>query len=156
MKKSYSIISAILLTAYLFQDSYNIKWPWLVTMQQDNIYKQVSGLVMLLFIVSQWYLSVLRIKNKMAEAYVELNIHRTLGVLAPVFLYFHSHSLGYNYLFLLSVLYLANFTVGFLHPSVFGIRQKWFSNIWIVCHVSMSGFLMLLLSQHIYISYWYE
>ena len=156
MKKSYCLISVILLTAYLLQTMYNLKWPWLVELQLNNTYKQISGLLMLLFILSQWYLSILRMNNKMAEAHVELNVHRTLGVLAPVFLYFHSHSLGYNYLFLLSVIYLGNFIIGFLHPSVFGIKVKWFTTTWIICHVSLSCFLMLLLFQHIYISYWFE
>jgi hypothetical protein len=156
MKKTYSMISIVLLSAFLYQHGYNIKWPWLLTMQKDYLYKQLTGLLMLLFILNQWHLSRLRIKNKMAEAYVELNRHRILGVMAPVIFYFHSHSLGYNYLFLLSTLYLANFTMGFLHPSVFGINNRGVNSFWIVSHVSMSGFLMLLLSQHIFISYWYE
>lgn len=156
MKRIYSIISVFLLASYLYQDWYNINWPWLVAMQKDDIYKQVSGLILLLFMLHQWHLALLRIKNKMAEAYIELNTHRVLGVLAPVFLYFHSYNLGYNYLFLLSTLYLGNYTIGFLHPSVFGIKNRRITTFWIESHISLSSFLMLLLSQHIYISYWYE
>ncbi len=156
MKKSYSVISAIFLTGYLWQHYYNVQWPWLAIMQKNDIYKQISGLIILLFILSQWYLSILRIRNKMAKAFVELNIHRTLGVLAPLFLYFHTTRMGNYYLFFLSVTFLAIFTMGFLHPSVFGIQKQWLIKTWIICHVGTSTLLMLLLGQHIFISYWYE
>lgn len=156
MKKSYSIIGAILLTGYLWQYFYHIQWPWLVMMQKNDVYKQISGLIILLFILSQWYLSILRIRNKMAEAFEELNLHRTLGVLAPIFLYFHSSSMGKYYTFLLSAMFLAVFTMGFLHPSVFSIRKQWIIRTWIVGHVGASSLFTLLLGKHIFIVYWYE
>ena len=156
MNKSYSVVGVVLLTAYLLQNAYGFKWPWLVEMQINDTYKQISGLLILLFICSQWYLSILRIKNRMAEAFIEIHVHKTLGVLAPVFLYFHSYSMGSHYLFLLSALYVSIFLIGICHPSVFGIRQIWVNTTWIIGHVGMASLLMLLLGQHIFISYWYE
>lgn len=40
-KKTYSVISFLLLATYLCQANININWQWMDNMQADNIYKQI-------------------------------------------------------------------------------------------------------------------
>ena len=156
MKKSHFIIGLALLSAFLVQDWFGLKWQGLVQMQENIIYKQLSGLLILIFIIHQWYLSVLRIRGNMKIAHQALSTHRLLGICAPLLFFLHSHSLGYAYLFFLSTLFMGNYVLGLCHPSVFHIHQTWFCNLWIVAHVTLSFILIMMVSYHIFISYWYE
>ena len=146
----------LLLLAFIIQDEYGLKWSWLVEMQNDAVYRQISGIILVVFILHQWHLSLLRMQNKMAIAYHELKRHRWLGVYAPVFFYMHSHSFGYAYLFLLSTIYFSNFVVGLLHPIVCSFKKKTILDGWVTLHVGLSLFLTILISYHIFISYWYQ
>ncbi len=156
MSRWYCALGFSLLAAYLIQDWYPLKWPWLVQMQTNDLYKQISGFGLALFTLSQWHLSLFRMQRKLAMAHKELSRHRQWGVLAPVFFYLHAHSFGYAYLFLFSTLYLVNFGVGLLHPYTYRTRNRLLVNAQLVTHVSLSCFLTILLSYHVFISYWYE
>lgn len=156
MTKNHSLISFLLLAAYLLQDIYQWKWLWLMHMQEDFIYKQITGFLMCWFVLEEWRLFFLHSQHKMAAVHIKLQHHRKLGIAAPVFLYFHAHALGYGYLLLLSSVYLTTFVLGFLYPPTFSLRQKWLCSGWIVCHVSLASVLLLMIGEHIYIAYLYE
>jgi len=126
------LLGLIFLSAFLVQELYAIKWPWLVQIQTNNVYKQISGFLLLIFILNQWHLSLLRIQNKMHIAHRELERHKLIGATAPVFFYFHSHSFGYAYLFILSSVFLGNVLIGLLHPIAMNCVRKWILKIWVV------------------------
>lgn len=69
-------LGLLLLLAFFAQDIFQLKWPWLVSMQLDETYKQLSGLVLVAFIGYQWYLSVLRAKGRSDKATSQYERHR--------------------------------------------------------------------------------
>lgn len=145
-----------LLLAFLAQNLFHLKWPWLVTMQMDETYKQLSGLVLVGFIGYQWYLSVLRAKGLSEKAVRQYEIHRWAGALAPLFFYLHSHQIGYAYLFLLSTIYFGNVALGLLNPLILQINNNHLFNGWMVTHVGLAVFLVTLASYHIFTAFYYS
>lgn len=156
MKKRNSLVCVLLLCVYVFQDYFGLKWPWLLERQQDDIYKQLSGLIVLLFILQQWQLFWFRMQDNKNATYTIYTRHLTRGIAAPIVLYFHAHTFGYGYLFLLTVVFLSSFVLGSLYPPLFHLRYKWLCNTWLIVHVGLSSFLLVLACQHVFVSYWYE
>jgi hypothetical protein len=154
--KFYAGLGLLLLLAYLLQDLLSLKWPWLVKLQAEETYKQVSGFLLVSFIGYQWRLSLLRAKGQLQIARTKLPKHKLWGTLAPVFFYLHAHQIGYAYLFLLSTVYLANVAVGLLNHEVLQVRQRWFLTGWLVVHVSLAMLLLILVSYHIVIAFYYQ
>lgn len=152
----YFYLGVFLLVAFFLQDILQLKWPLLVELQTNELYKQLSGLVLVLFIGSQWYLSVLRAEGKLQSAQRYYKRHRQLGALAPLFFYIHSHQIGYAYLFLLSSIYFGNVVLGLCNQQILGINKPWYAMGWMVTHVSLSVCLVLLASFHVYTSFNYS
>ncbi len=156
MTRKYTIAGGLCLIAYVVQDVFALKWAWLQQMQQDEIYKQISGLTLLLIIFQQWRLFWLRMQNHKAATYALLMRHLFWGVIVLFPFYFHVNNLGYGYLFVLSSVFLVTYALGLLYPPTIGIHSKSLCNLWLIAHVALSCFLILLIGQHIFIAYWYE
>lgn len=152
----YFYLGAALLLAYLLQSLLGLHWPWLERMQEDNLYKQCSGLLLALYLLHQWTLSLLRAHGSQRAAWSSLNWHKLLGVLAPLVFYLHATEFGYGYLFLLGSVYFANAVVGLCNEETLAIRKLAFFNNWVVTHVSLSVMLVVLSGYHVLISYSYE
>ena len=59
-----SILGLVLLCAFFIQFFLQLEWNWLFELQQMEMYKRWSGLVLALFIAFQWALTFTRvIKN---------------------------------------------------------------------------------------------
>ena len=154
--KAYVISGLVLLAAYLLQDVFSLKWMWLETVQQGETYKQITGLLLFLYIAEQWYLSVLRVRGEKDKQRSLYQLHTVLGVLAPVFFYLHSTQFGYAYLFLLSVAYFSNLLVGLLHQKYWKIKWKRYSFYWMIAHVTLSVFVVILMGYHVFIAFYYS
>ena len=154
--KAYSYLGFLLLAAYLAQDFFNLKWAWLVTLQTGETFKQLTGLLLLSYLGHQWYLSRLRLKGRAEAAREKLSQHKTWGALAPLVFYVHSHSLGHGYLLLFSSVYLSNLAVGLLNHEVVKIRHRWFLTGWMLVHVSLAVVLLILVSYHAFIAFYYQ
>jgi len=152
----YLYLGALLLILFFAQDFFYIKWPWLVKQQMDLMYKQWSGLVLMIYVIAQWYLSMLRVLGQGRIAKYNYEIHKQLGVLAPLFFYAHSAKLGYAYLFWLSSVYFANVVVGLLNQEVIPARKKWFSYYWMILHVTLAVLITILMVYHVFISFYYQ
>lgn len=153
--EGYFYLGLLLLLAFFAQDIFHLKWPWLVTMQGDETYKQLSGLVLVTFIGYQWYLSVLRAKGLRQKVVHHYAGHRWVGALAPLFFYLHSHQIGYAYLFLLSTIYFGSVVLGLLNQVIVQTHNKHLYNGWMVTHVGLAVFLVMLASYHIFTSFYY-
>jgi len=153
--KGYFCLGLLLLTAFAIQNFGNLSWPWLAKLQADNVYKQLSGFVLVGYLGLQWRCSVLRNQGLMQQAAKLLNQHKLLGALAPVFFYAHAQHIGYAYLQALSLVYFAIFLTGLCNVEITGIRKQWFRKTWLTVHVGLATCLVFLLSYHIFISYAY-
>ena len=156
MNHSYFYLGVLLLAAFFIQDAFALKWAWLVQMQTNETFKQLTGLVLVSYLTHQWYLSVLRLRGRMETARIKLPRHKQLGALAPLVFYLHSHQIGYAYLFLLSSLYFANVAIGLFNQKIIGIQSKWFLYGWMIVHVALSVFIVILTSYHVFIALYYE
>lgn len=149
--------AGLLLTAgYVAQAALGLEWLWLVELQREELYKRLSGSVLALYLGLQWRLSYLRTRGRFEAARASLATHRRLGVLAPVLLYAHSVHLGYAYLQLLSVVFLANTALGFLQEPLKRLRRLWLSSVSLVLHVALSALLTLLAVIHAVVAIYYE
>ena len=50
----------LLIAAYIAQLIFGWRWEWLATLQEYELYKQLTGLALALFFLMQWRLSVVR------------------------------------------------------------------------------------------------
>jgi hypothetical protein len=154
--KGYFCLGVLSLAAFALQDFGNWSWLWLAELQADDVYKQLSGLTLVGYLIHQWRCSLLRNRGLMQKAAKLLNQHKLLGALAPVFFYAHAQHLGYAYLQALSLVYFAIFLSGLCNVEITRIRKDWFRKIWITVHVGLATGLMFLLGYHIFISYAYQ
>lgn len=154
--KPYFLLGLILLAAFTLQEVYQWRWAWLTTLQTDNVYKQLSGLILILYLACQWECAVLRTKGLTHEAAQLLNRHKWYGATAPLFFYAHAQQLGFAYLQALSLVYFAVFLTGLFNYENSHIHKPWFRPLWITLHIGLSTGLLVLVSYHIFISYSYE
>lgn len=156
LSKGYFCLGLLLLIAFALQEFGNLDWPWLAKWQTNNIYKQLTGFVLIGYLALQWRCSLLRSRGLMQKAAKLFNQHKLLGALAPVFFYAHAQHIGYAYLQVLSLAYFAIFLTGLCNIEITRIRKQWFRKIWIAVHVGSATGLTFLLGYHIFISYAYQ
>ncbi len=154
--KGYFGLGLLLLTAFAIQELGHMNWPWLAQWQEDDNYKQLSGFVLVGFLIQQWCCSIMRNKGLTQKAAKLLHQHKLLGALAPVFFYAHAQHIGYAYLYALSLIYFAIFITGLCNVEIIGIHKPWFRILWITVHVGLATGLLFLLGYHIFISYAYQ
>ena len=118
--KGYLYLGLLLLVAFIIQDLFQIKWPWLETLQDDENYRIGSGIVLALYVAAQFILPMKRWSRLFVAARRHYRLHKWQGAAAPLLFFFHTtHLGGYGYLLLLSVLYFSNFMLGLLNPEIF-------------------------------------
>ncbi len=154
--KAFIYAGVLLLAAFIGQDVFSLKWAWLEAIQRNELYKQLTGFALFIYIAEQWYLSILRTRGKTRISRRFITIHKYLGVLAPVFFYIHSTQLGHAYLFLLSLVYLSNAAMGYTHHKYWNIKSKYYSYFWMITHVSLSVFVVVLMAYHMFIAFYYS
>jgi len=156
MNRNHNLLGLLLLSGYVAQDYWNLHWEQLQQIQEAFVYKQISGFVLMWFVLEQWRLFLLRSQQKMRQANKKLHLHRELGLVAPLLLYAHAMSSGHAYQVLLTACFLTLAFLGFVYPPAVGLRTKWLCNFWIVIHVTLSSTLLLLIGVHVYVVYLYE
>jgi hypothetical protein len=154
--KGYFCLGLLLLTAFALQEFFHVNWPWLATLQTNDVYKQLSGFALLGFLAYQWRCSILRSRGLMQKAAKLLNRHKLIGVLAPAFFYAHAQHIGYAYLQALSLAYFGLFITGLCNVEITRIYKQAFRKIWITAHVGLATALLFLLGYHVFISYAYQ
>jgi len=154
--KGYFCLGLLLVTAFTLQELGNFTWPWLAELQADDVYKQLSGLVLVAYIARQWRCSLLRNRGLLQQAARLLKRHKLLGAMAPALFYVHAQHTGYAYTQVLSLVYFSIFLTGLFNVEITGICKDWFRKLWITVHVGLSTGLVFLLAYHIYISYAYQ
>ncbi|WP_455212430.1 hypothetical protein [Kaarinaea lacus] len=128
----------------------------LFELQQQELYKQLTGFVLLTYVLFQWRLAWLRMSRKKMNNKRELGLHMWLGVLTPLVLYVHSSQMGYGYQALLMGVFLTNILVGLLSPTLLKIRYRFYVVYWLVLHSGLAILVPILLIYHLYVIYFYD
>ncbi|VAX01799.1 hypothetical protein MNBD_GAMMA22-150 [hydrothermal vent metagenome] len=143
-----------LLLLYLLQLISGYRLEFLYELQQNNYYKQITGYLLLLYVLYQFRLA--KVRNNTEQLRYYCSLHKMQGVAAPLVLYVHSMELGYAYQVLLSCLFLFNCFVGLVSPQQLKIRNALYVNSWLILHVSIAILIVGLVLYHLFITYWYS
>jgi hypothetical protein len=140
---------------FLEQLGLELDWSALRAWQSRFPNKVATGALLALFLSFQWLLAICRIGGLMRAAKALYPLHQTLGALAPLLLFLHSTRLGFGYLVVLSVVYLANNLVGLVNPSAFP-RIKSVLSVWTIVHIALSVLVVVLTAYHAWTALYYE
>ncbi|TGV01455.1 hypothetical protein EM932_15280 [Flavivirga rizhaonensis] len=152
-----SLIGLIFLSAFFLQFFLKLKWNWLFELQQQEMYKRWSGMVLALFIVFQWVLTLTRIIKKLRKHAISMQtIHKWLGAISPLVFYIHSMSLGYGYLLLLSYIFFSNTLLGYFNLDVIKNNSDLLFKGWMIAHVALSIIVTIMMVFHITIVFYYK
>lgn len=145
-------IGITLFVLYFIQDFFLLKISYLEHLQSIELYKKWSGLLLLILILSQWYISALRANKKISSSKKQfyVNLHKLIGVLLPLFFYFHSTSIGFGMLFVLSVVFFISIFLGFINTENFVIRFPNLFNWWLMLHILFSAIVLVLSFIHVW------
>ncbi|WP_255449825.1 hypothetical protein [Seonamhaeicola sediminis] len=126
-------------------------------MQQDEMYKRWSGLLLGLLIAFQWLLSLVRTSKKLRKYAMSMqNIHKWLGAISPLIFYIHSIGMGYGYLLLLSYIFFSNTILGYFNLDVIKNNSDTLFKGWMIGHVSLSLIITILMVFHIVMVFYYK
>tara|TARA_B110000037_G_scaffold222985_1_gene301086 strand:- start:1598 stop:2065 length:468 start_codon:yes stop_codon:yes gene_type:complete len=151
-------ISFILFIMYFLQYFFSIKLFFLENLQSIELYKRWSGFILLVLILSQWVLSVLRINNYFnpQRKKLFLNIHKWVGVIMPLFLFFHSTEIGYGVLMLLSFVFYINIVIAIINTEDNFIKYPKVFNVWLILHIFFSVALLSFSLIHVWLVFYYN
>ncbi len=152
-----TLLGLALFLAFLVQLVLKLEWHWLYELQQGEMYKRWSGLVLAIFIAFQWVLSLTRTVKKWRSYAVQMQrIHKWIGALSPLFFYIHCMELGYGYLALLSYIFIANTLLGYFNLDVIKNNSEFLFKGWMISHVALSLIVTLLMVFHIVMVFYYK
>lgn len=152
-----TIIGLVLLSLFVIQFVFKLEWHWLLSLQQEEIYKRWSGLVLASLITLQWLLTLTRVVKKLRKHALKMtSIHKWLGAVSPLVFYVHSMSMGYGYLLLLSYLFFSNALLGFINLDVIKNKSDWIFKSWMIIHVAFSIIITVLMFLHIGVVFYYK
>lgn len=146
---------ALLIAAFVAQALWGWRWEWLAALQANELYKQLTGLSLVLFFVMQWRLSVARMGSASPAARL-LTLHRDQGALAPLLLYLHAISFGYAYIRAMSLAFLGLVALGLLQKPLARLNSNRLNTAWLVVHVALAAVLPILIGYHAFNAFYYE
>lgn len=149
------LTGALLIAAYLAQLVFAWRWESLAALQANETWKQLTGLVLVLFFVMQWRLSVARMGSA-APATRLLTLHRDQGALAPLLLYLHAISFGYAYIRAMSIAFLGLVALGLLQQPLARLNSNRLNTAWLVVHVTLATALPFFIGYHAFNAFYYE
>jgi hypothetical protein len=152
----WALAGAVLTSAYFAQVVWGWRWEWLALLQDIELYKQLSGLALVVLIAAQWQLSAARMLRRAGPGAALLAMHRQRGALAPILLYLHSISLGHAYVRVMSLVFLALLALGLLQRPLARLGRDWIGSAWLVAHVALATSLVLLVGYHAFNAFYYE
>ena len=145
-----------MLTLYFIQLNLNLRWLWLDNLQGNEIYQQVTGFMLLAYVIFQARLGYQRLRYPKKPFAVILKNHKLHGVFGPVLFYVHSMDIGFAYQVVLTFVFLGNSLLGYLNPQAIRVRVRWYVYSWVFIHVSLAILTLVLMLFHIYVVYYYS
>lgn len=155
--RPHTSLAALTLTAaYVTQAALGAQPAPLLEAQGRDLWRQVTGGMLLVFLATQWVMPWLRLSGELGRAARFLPGHRLLGAAGPLLLYLHSAKLGYGHLSILGITFLSNVLVAALDPVALAKRRPVARGAWVVAHVTLSTALIALACHHVVIGVYYE
>lgn len=146
------VVGAVLLAMYVAQGVIGLEWQALARLQQNEIYKVISGCVLACYLLYQWLVA----RRRVVDPVGALFWHKLAGAFAPAVVYLHASELGYGYLLLISVAFVVTTGLGLLHRPVLRIHARPLYTWWFILHVATSSSLLVLGGYHVVIALAYE
>lgn len=156
--RGFALAGMVLLAAFLLQRLLGLSWGALSRWQAQEGYQRWSGLGLALFMAYQWYFPLLRFQSRLRESARQFQLHKRIGLLAPLVYFFHTTHVGYGFLFFLSGVFFANLALGIASPGWIShpdIKRR-YSFSWIIAHVLLSVLTLGLVLLHVYIAFSYR
>ena len=155
-RKPHMAVGVLLYITYFILLTFNPQLPLLTELHANELFKQLSGFVLLFFVLGQWWLGYLRMTGRQLEAAKHIPMHKWLGVFAPLILLIHTVEFGYAFQSVLLIVFVGTSLVGLVSFHDVRVRKPWFAKAWTVAHVSMAVALPVLILYHVYITYTYS
>lgn len=155
-RRRYVAAGAGLFALLVLQQSSGWRSPWLDGLQGDDLYKQVTGFVLLGFVGHQWYFPLLRIGGDALRAARASGPHKAFGAVAPLLFVVHTQQLGHAYTTALALGFLALFLSGLINPETARLRHAAARTLWTLVHVGLATAVPLVIGLHVYVSYVFE
>ena len=152
----YLLVGSLLLAMYFIQLNLNMRWIWLDNLQADEVYQQVTGFILLAYVILQGRLGYQRLRYPKKPFAPLLKSHKLHGLFGPVLFYVHSMDVGFAYQVVLTFVFLGNSLVGYLSPQALKVRVQWYVLSWTIVHVSLALLTLALMLFHIYVVYYYS
>ena len=150
-------LGGVLFALYLLYHLAPFHWPQLEDWQTEESFRRWSGLALLLYLSVQWWLTLARITPRLGRTRAPLlKVHRWVGALTPLAFLAHSSSLGYGYLGVLSVTFLANFLLGLLNVRTLKAGHPRLYVAWYVVHAGASVLITALALLHVWVVFYYK
>jgi ferredoxin-NADP reductase len=151
--KSYLYLGIGLFLAFLAQDIFSWKIPWLENLQTQEPYKIYSGLLLAFYILTQFIMSYNNSCEKPHVSASKYQQHKFRGAFAPLVFFIHSTQFGVGYLLMLTMVYFSNFLLGiFNHERIkTPINRIRYFKLWLPLHIALSILLVVLVGFHIYV-----
>ena len=153
---SYLMLGMGLLLLYIAQLMLELRWNWLVQLQQGEVYRQFTGYLLLSYVLLQARLGIKRVGGQTSKLRKEFDMHKIQGVFGPVVFYIHSVEVGYAYQLLLAFVFLGNCIIGYFSPHALQWRNKVYLLSWTITHISLAILTLVLMIFHIYVVYQYS
>lgn len=150
----WSFVSVTLAILFLWQHVAELHVSAVETLQANPVFKAWSGIALFGYLLSQWWLFLLRVRNQKFASQIAL--HQRMGAVAPVLFYIHSTQLGYGYLLLLSSVYFSNLVVGATSPTTTRIKSMLYRRTWLLAHISLSVITVMLAAYHAWIAFYFK
>jgi hypothetical protein len=152
----YFVAGLALLAMVALQQGSGWRWGPLAAWQGDDLYKQLSGFALAVFIAHQWYVPLLRLGDEVQRAARRLGLHKGVGAFAPLLYFMHAQQPGAGYLLGLSLVLLGSLVTGLFNPETVRPQPPWFRSAWTPLHVGFSTVLPSLAAYHVWVTYLYE
>ena len=151
-----TIAGIILIAVYLVSATSNWQLPWLVALQEIELYKKITGLALALFFLLQWRLMTARLGGYRTKANQRLITHRNWGAIAPLLLILHTSSFGHAYIQLLCLAFFSLVSLGLSHPLITKVNRSALTTSWLIIHVALAATLIFLMAYHGFNAFYYE
>lgn len=152
----YLLMGSLMLVLYFTQLNLNLRWVWLDGLQNNEVYQQITGVLLLAYVIIQGRLGFQRLNKTNIAISSILKSHKIHGVFGPILFYIHSMDVGFAYQVALTFVFLGNSLLGYLNPQAIKLRKKWYILSWTVLHISLAILTLILMLFHIYVVYYYS
>lgn len=151
------IIGYGLLIGFALQYLFSVPFPFLHELQVQESYRRWSGLLLLVYILFQWFLTLARIRKpngKTSDRF--LSIHKWSGAFMPLVFYLHAHNLGFGYLMILAITFFFTFFLGLLNTSIIRSWGQSAFRLWYITHILGTVIITVLSFLHVWVVFYYK